>query len=155
MQELVEALIVELFGEWEVEVVPWFTAEDDPVSGLVESLRGVIRVASAWGPLIRAVVEAAPTNSRLEQAWNNVVSHYFDAATQRIELDQTEGRAREFDARNTAISLCLMNVSTFVHHFGQPEQSDPKEVWTTLACLWVTTIYGDRAWVRVEKEEFE
>ncbi len=155
VHELIETLIADLRSDWEVEVVPWFTAEDDPVSGLAEALWGVIGVAHAWGPLIRAVVEAAPSDNRLEEAWNEVVTHYFDAATSRIEMDQAAGRAKDFDARNTAISLCLMNVSTFVHHFGQAEQSDRREVWATLAHLWISTIYGHRALERVENNNYE
>ena len=155
VHELMETLIAELSEEWAVAVVPWFTAEGDPVPGLAHTLRDVIRIAHDWGPLIRAVVDSAPTDARLEEAWDEVVQHYFDAVTDRIEKDQAAGRAPAFDARITSISLCLMNVQTFVHHFGQAKQFDPGEVWSMLTRLWVCTIYGHKAWAEVENYEYE
>jgi AcrR family transcriptional regulator len=150
LQELMETLVSDLQADFEVEVAPWFTAESDPVPALVETLLGVVRVASAWGPLIRAVVEAAPTDKRLEAAWDELVSNYDDAATARIEADQATGDAPRFDARMTAISLNRTNIGTFVHHFGQAEQTDARKVWTVLSRMWVCVIYGPSAWVRVE-----
>jgi AcrR family transcriptional regulator len=154
LQELMEALILELRGDFEAEVVHWLAAEGDPVPGLARTLWGVVDVARSWGPLIRAVVEAAPTDARLEEAWNDLVSHYDDAVTTRIEMDQASGRSPEFDARYAAVSLDRMNVATFVHHFGQAEQSDPRDVWNTLARLWICTIYGDRDWERVKSKGY-
>ncbi len=155
VHELMETLIADLSEEWAVAVAPWFSEGIKPVPGLMQSLRGAVSVAHAWGPLIRAVVDAAPTDTRLEEAWSQVVEHYFEAVAGRIEEDQAAGLIREFDARNSAISLTLMNVATFVHHFGRAEQSDPGVIWSVLARLWVCTIYGHKAWAKVENYEYE
>ncbi len=155
VHELMDTLLVDLQEQWTVESKIWLLAEGDPVPAFARALDGVVRIARDWGPLLRAVVESVSTDEKLEAAWGELVGFFDDAVTQRIELDQAQGLIPDFDARFSAIALRGMNVAAYVHHFGTPGQSDAKEVWRSLARIWICTLYGHRAWARVENYEFE
>lgn len=145
LHDLMENLLQELEQDFQAAAGPWFATEDDPVSHLVESLAGVVKVSYQRGPLIRAVVEAAPMDERLERAWNALVHVFDDAATARIEKDQAAGLGPDFDARGVAIALNRMNVGTLIHHFGRRPRSKPESVARSITRVWISTIYGQDA----------
>lgn len=51
------------------------------------------------GPILRAVVEAAPMDERLKKAWTKVMGDFDDAITDRIEQQQATGLIKPFDVR--------------------------------------------------------
>ena len=150
LHDLMENLLRELQEEFQGVAGSWLAAEGDPVPKLAEALAGVVRVSYRRGPLIRAVVEAAPLDDRLDRAWNDFVKVFDDAATARIEMDQAAGRVPDFDARLIAVALNRMDIGTLVHHFGRRPRSRPGPVCESLARVWISTIYGEGALARVE-----
>ena len=145
LHDLMENLLQELEQDFQAAAGPWFVTEDDPVSHLVESLAGVVKVSYQQGPLMRAVVEAAPMDERLERAWSALVKTFDDAVTARIEKDQAAGRVPPFDARAVAIALNRMDVGTLIHHFGRRPRSKPDPVAKSITRIWISTIYGQDA----------
>ena len=141
METLLETLKIEILDVAQ----PWLTAEGDPVSQLAEALSGLTKVSYRLGPIIRAVVEAAPMDERLERAWNNFVQAFDDAVTARIEQDQAAGLAERFDARPVAVALNRMDVGVLIHHFGKRPRSKPDRVYPSIARVWISTIYGQDA----------
>ena len=69
LHNLMETLLHDLQGEILAIADPWFHGEGDAVALLEESLSGLVKVCYQRGPIIRAVVEAAPMDERLENAW--------------------------------------------------------------------------------------
>ena len=141
METLLDTLKIEILDVAE----PWLNAEDDPVSQLAESLSGLTEVSYRLGPIIRAVVEAAPMDERLERAWNNFVQAFDDAVTARIEQDQAAGMVEQFEARPVAVALNRMDVGVLIHHFGKRPRSKPDRVFPSIARVWISTIYGQDA----------
>ena len=147
METLLDTLKIEILDVAE----PWLTAEDDPVSQLAESLSGLTKVSYRLGPIIRAVVEAAPMDERLERAWNDFVRVFDDAVTARIAQDQAAGVAERFDARPVAVALNRMDVGVLIHHFGRRPRSKPARVFPSIARIWISTIYGQDALTLLEE----
>ena len=132
----------------EVEVVmhqtanPWIAGEGEPVAALRESLAGVVWTAMEHGPVLRAVSEAAPFDSRLERAWLAFMRGWDDVATARIEAQQAAGLVAPFDARRVASALNAMNEKVVIAQFGRQPQGDPEAVLDTLHRIWIHALYG-------------
>lgn len=149
LHDLMETLLAVLKQEILSVAEPWLTAEDDPVPQLAEALSGLTKVSYRLGPIIRAVVEAAPMEERLERAWNGFVQVFDDAVAARIQQDQAAGVAEPFDARAVAIALNRMDVGVLIHHFGRRPRSKPDRVFPSIARVWISTIYGQDALARL------
>lgn len=138
MEELLDNL------EWEILTAaePWFTAKTNATSKLCESLYGVVRVCYHRGPILRAIVEAAPMDERLEKVWRDFVKVFDDAVTARIAQDQKDGLAAHFEPRPVAIALNRMDIGLLIYHFGSNPRSDIQTVYDSIARIWLNTIYG-------------
>ena len=142
LHDLMENLLQVLEEEIISVAQPWFGAETDPVLKLYEALSGFVKVCYERGPLMRAVVEAAPMDERLEKAWNDVVNVFDNAVTLRIEQDQEAGLSPGFDARLVAIALNRMDIGTVIYHFGSRPRSKMEPVYQSIVRIWISTIYG-------------
>ena len=152
LHDLMENLLKDLEQEILVAATPWLTAEEDSAGKLAESLSSLVKVCYQRGPIIRAVVEAAPMDERLERAWNDFVKTFDDAVAQRIEQDQMVGAAPDFEARAVAVALNRMDVGTLIHHFGRRPRSQPDAVYRSIMQVWISTIYGHDALARLQTE---
>jgi len=123
----------------------WFIEDGDPVPLLQESLGNMVRVCYQYGPILRAVIDAAPMNERLEKAWTRFTKDFDDAVTNRIQHQQTTGLIKPFDARSIAMALNRMNAELVRHHFGRRPRSNQKSVRDAILRVWVATLYGDKA----------
>ncbi len=151
LHELMEALLRGLNQEIFEVARPWFEGEGDPVPLLKESLAGLVKVCHEQGPIIRAVVEAAPMDGRLEQAWSNFIKSFDDAVAERITEHQAAGHIAVFDARLVAIALNRMDVGVMIQHFGRLPRSNPNQVCDSITQIWVSTLYGIKALSRIDK----
>ena len=101
---------------------------------------------------MRAVVDAAPMDERLEKAWNEVVKIFDDAVSARIEQEQAAGLTPRFDARLVAIALNRMDIGAAIHHFGRRPRSRPQTVYQSIARIWISTIYGPEVLTKFEDQ---
>jgi AcrR family transcriptional regulator len=121
---------------------PWVNGEGEPIAALRESLRGVVETCVKHGPVIRAIVEAAPLDERLEQAWTSFMERWDDVAEARIVAQQRDGLIPPLDARRIARALNSLDVNLVVAAFGRHPQEDPEEVLETMHRVWSSTLYG-------------
>ncbi len=152
LHDLMENLLNDLEQEILVAATPWLTAETDSAAKLGEALSNLVKVCYQRGPIIRAVVEAAPMDERLERAWNDFVKVFDDAVAKRIEQDQAVGLVPDFEARAVAVALNRMDVGTLIHHFGRRPRSKPDAVYRSIMQVWISTIYGHEALARLQTE---
>jgi AcrR family transcriptional regulator len=152
LHDLMENLLKILEQEILSVAQSWFAAETNPVAKLAESLSGFVKVGYEQGPLVRAVVDAAPMDERLEKAWNGVIKIFDDAVTERIKQDQAAGLAPAFEARPVAIALNRMDVGALIHHFGRRPRSNPQPVYQSIARIWISTIYGQEGLATFEDQ---
>ena len=66
----------------------WLTGEGDPIPLLKKSMGNMVKVSYQYGPILRAVLDAAPMNERLENAWTRFAKGFDDAVTHQIEHQQ-------------------------------------------------------------------
>ena len=123
----------------------WLTGEGDPISLLKDALGNMVEVSYQYGPILRAVLDAAPMNERLEKAWTDFAKDFDDAVTHQIEYQQKAGLIKPFDARPVATALNRMNSEMVSHHFGHRPPTDQKIVRDAIIRVWVATLYGDSA----------
>ena len=105
----------------------------------------MVNVCYQYGPIVRAVSDAAPTNEGLEKEWTRFVKDFDDMVTQRIEHQQVSGLIKPFDARPVATALNNMNAELVRQHFGRRPRSNQKSVRDAIIRIWVATLYGDNA----------
>ena len=103
-----------------------------------------MRVCYQQGPILRAVLDAAPMDARLEKAWTGFLEDFDDAVTHRIEQHQSAGLIKPFEARPVAIALNRMDVFLLIHRFGRLPRGKQNSVLTAILRVWVSTLYGER-----------
>ena len=151
LHDLIKNLLHDLEQDFKALTEQWLFAESDPVAHLAAALKEFVKVSYQQGPIVRAVVEAAPMDDRLEKVWNDFVKNFDDAVTARIELDQAAGLVPDFKARPVAVALNRMDIGIVVHHFGRRPRSKPDPVYRSLARIWISTIYGQDALFRLKE----
>lgn len=144
LHELMEALLLELQEELQAGANDWFTAGG--VGNLADALSEVVSICYRRGPILRAVVEAAPMDERLEGAWLAFVQGFDAQVAAGIANEQRSGTALQCNAQTMATVLNQMNIATFVRHFGQKPRRRKQEVVDTLLQVWLCTVYGEETW---------
>jgi len=142
LHELMKTLLDMLREEILAAVAPWLSEVGDPVPLLHETITGLVRVCYQRGPFLRAITDAATTDTRLEKAWTQFLGTFDDAVSARIEADQEQGLIREFDARPVAFALNRLDAYTLLQAFGQRPRSRQAPVRDGLARTWISTLYG-------------
>ena len=142
LHDLMETLLSMLQDEIFAATGSWFTGVGDPIVFLKESLTGLVDVCYRFGPILRATIDAASNDERLEKAWLKFIGEFDDAVTTRIEADQQQGLIPNFDARPVAFSLNRLDAYTLSEAFGQKPRKKPEPVLAALTHIWISTLYG-------------
>jgi AcrR family transcriptional regulator len=150
LHELMETLLEMLQQEIFEAAAPWISGVGDPVALMNDALSGLVRVCHQRGPFLRAIFDAAASDERLANAWDNFLIGFDDAASARIEADQRQGLIPEFDARPVAMALDRLDSYTLIEAFGQHPRSEPEPVREALSRIWISTLYGP-GWVGKER----
>ena len=143
------AMMEHLLNEFKEKIMAatgaWLTGEGDPIPLLKESLGNMVNVSYQYGPILRAVLDAAPMNEQLENAWTLFAKGFDDAVTIQIELQQKAGLIKPFAAGPVAMALNRMDSEMVGHHFGRRPRGSQKEVRDAIIRVWIATLYGDSA----------
>jgi AcrR family transcriptional regulator len=142
LQDLIVFLLADIEDIMHQTASPWISGEGEPIAALRESNRGVVETCVKHGPIIRAIVEAAPLDERLEQEWSSFMERWDDAVEGRIIAQQRDGLIPPLDARRIANALNSLDATLVVAAFGRHPQSDPNEVLETMHRVWSSTLYG-------------
>ena len=142
LHDVMETLLDMLQGEIFDVAEPWLMGVGDPVALVQETIAGLVRVCYDRGPFLRAVIDAATTDKRVEKTWKQFLAGFDDAARARIEADQEQGLIPNFDARPVAFALNRLDAYTLIQAFGQRPRSKPEPVREALVRIWIATLYG-------------
>jgi AcrR family transcriptional regulator len=121
---------------------PWLKGVGDPVDLLRETLAGVVGICYERGPFLRAITDAAATDTRLEKAWMDFASSFDDAGVVLIEAEQEQGLIPAFDAYPVIFALNRLNAYTLIQAFGQHPRKPKEPVLEALERIWISTLYG-------------
>jgi TetR/AcrR family transcriptional regulator, ethionamide resistance regulator len=152
LHSMMEALLHILEDEISAVVQPWYVGIGDPVALLNETMTGLIRICYQRGPFLRAISDAATTDTRFAKDWGQFLCGFDDMGITRIAADQEQGLIPAFDPGPVCISLNRLNVSTMIEAFGQRPRSKPEPVRQALSRVWVSTLYGAE-WVEQESSD--
>ena len=123
VHDLIVSLLRDIEAIMHQTANPWISGEGKPIAALRESNRGVVETCVKHGPIIRAIVEAAPLDERLEQAWNSFMERWDDAVEAQIVAQQRDGLIPPFDARRIANALNSLDVNLVIAAFGDTRKT--------------------------------
>ncbi len=115
---------------------------------LIEALRAGSRTFVDYGPVLRAISDAAGYDARVEEVyWGGLIERLVTAVAGRITRDVEAGvTPGDTDPYQTARALVLMTERYLLDAFGSPERQpsrgEMETVFGTLEAVWVRTLYG-------------
>jgi AcrR family transcriptional regulator len=121
---------------------------EDAREVLVEALRAGSETFVEYGPVLRAIADAAGYDSRVEQVYRyGLIERLVGAVAGRISRDVEAGLSpSDLEPEETARALVLMTERYLLDAFGHPERRPSEEesmaVFATLEGIWVRTLYG-------------
>lgn len=120
----------------------WLADPDASIEAAREAIDGLLEIAVAEGPLIRALYEASYQEPGVEAA-RETLERRFAAATEAwIQAQMDAGRAPAGDARLLAESLTMLTRDAIVRWFGGGAPGDPEAVATLLLRHWAGAVFG-------------
>ncbi len=139
---LIEALLKDIEQETDVAIVPWLRRGDDPLNALFDTTKGMINVFMIHGPIIRAVSEAAPLDTKLDVLWNRFLARFDKAVAAAIIRDQKAGLIGPLNPDETAYAMNRMDIAFMIEKFGRRPQADPEVVSNTLFSVLSQILYA-------------
>lgn len=138
-------LVLRLFGDIGDELFEmadrWLHGSD-PERDVRAAIEGVAAVYRSHGPFLQALVDAAPTDERVETAYRDLVQAFVDATAERIRADQAAGVINaESDVGETARALVWLVERYLSEAFGRSPQDDQARVVEVLSHIWLATLY--------------
>ena len=115
---------------------------------LVDALRAGSLTFVEYGPVLRAIADAAGYDARVEQVYRyGLIERLVGAVARRISRDVEAGLSpSDLDPEETARALVLMTERYLLDAFGRPESRPSGEeraaVFAALEGIWVRTLYG-------------
>ena len=116
--------------------------------GLVDALRAGSQTFVEYGPVLRAIADAAGYDARVEQVYRyGLIERLVAAVASRISRDVEAGLSpADLEPEETARALVLMTERYLLDAFGRPERRPSRResaaVFRTLERIWVRTLYG-------------
>jgi len=115
---------------------------------LVDALRAGSQTFVEYGPVLRAIADAAGYDARVEQVYRyGLIERLVAAVAERISRDVEAGVSPDgLDPEQTARALVLMTERYLLDAFGRPDRRPSRResavVFGTLEEIWVRTLYG-------------
>lgn len=149
--ELVTKLLEGLGGLLHAVDLPWTSGDpgrgrEEAVASLREALRRRVEAFAEYGPVLRAIADAASYDSRIEEVYRSgLLGSQMRAVEARIGRDAASGlSSQSLDRWEVSRALVLMTERYLLDaHGGPPTATPPVSVLaSTLAEIWIHTIYG-------------
>jgi TetR/AcrR family transcriptional regulator, ethionamide resistance regulator len=122
--------------------------EEEAREVLVDALRAGSQTFVEYGPVLRAIADAAGYDAKVEQVYRyGLIERLVAAVASRISRDVEAGVSpADLEPEETALALVLMTERYLLDAYGYPERRPSREesaaVFATLEGIWVRTLYG-------------
>jgi TetR/AcrR family transcriptional regulator, ethionamide resistance regulator len=122
--------------------------EEEAREVLVDALRAGSQTFVEYGPVLRAIADAAGYDAKVEQVYRyGLIERLVAAVASRISRDVEAGVSpADLEPEETARALVLMTERYLLDAYGHPERRPSREesaaVFATLEGIWVRTLYG-------------
>lgn len=118
---------------------------EPPLDALEAAMQGAVTRWAAHGPVLRAIVESAPSAPAIDAQWKRLIARFTAAAAEQIERERAAGVAPAgMDAHALGALLTWMTERALylMVSEGEPEFSDAQALVATMAGVWWRAIYG-------------
>lgn len=114
---------------------------------LREALGGGAETFQRYGPVLRAISDAASYDERVEEVYRGgLIERLIVAVEARIFRDVAAGiTPAGLDPRETARALVFMTERYLIDAYGSPCANNTDAVVQTLQKVWISTLYGPKA----------
>jgi AcrR family transcriptional regulator len=102
-----------------------------------EGLAAIVDFFVAEGPLIRAIVDAAVVDDRIETAYRGMRETFISFTAQSLEGLVAAGRLEAVDSLALARALTLMNEAYLLEEFGREPFGDREVALATVERVWL------------------
>ena len=111
---------------------------------LREALRGGAETFERYGPVLRAISDAASYDGRVEEVYRGgLIERLILAVERRISRDVAAGiTPAELDPGETARALVFMTERYLIDAYGTSRAGNTDAVVRTLETVWIRTLYG-------------
>ena len=138
-------LVLRLLQELMIKLYPvakrWrATAGERYPDAAREGLAAIVDFFVADGPLLRAIVDAAVIDDRIEVAYRGVTETFTELTAQALERLVADGRLEALDCRAVASALNHMNHAYLLAEFGREPFGDRDVVLATVERIWLGAV---------------
>jgi AcrR family transcriptional regulator len=122
---------------------------EESIEVLIVALRRGAETFVRYGPVLRAISDAASQDPRVEEVYRyGLIESLIVSVAGRIERDIEKGLSpKALDPEETARAIVLMTERYLLDAFGRPEGRPSREnsaaVIQALTAVWVRTLYGE------------
>jgi AcrR family transcriptional regulator len=102
-----------------------------------EGLAAIVDFFIAEGPLVRAIVDAAVVDDRIETAYRGVRETFISFTAQSLDGLVAAGRLQSVDSLALARALTLMNEAYLLEEFGREPFGDREIALATVERVWL------------------
>ncbi len=123
------------------------TGREESVAILRDALRGGAETFGRYGPVLRAISDAASYDERVEETYRfGLIERLILAVAARISRDVEAGISpSDLAPEETARALVFMTERYLIDAYGTPPPRPSDEVVRTLVAVWTSTLYGQEA----------
>jgi AcrR family transcriptional regulator len=150
--ELVTRLLEGLGGLLYAVDLPWTSGDpgrgrEEAMASLRDALRRRVEAFAEYGPVLRAIADAASYDSRIEELYRSgLLETQIRAVEARLARDAAAGLSTQnLDRREISRALVLMSERYLLDAHGGPPTDTPSVSFlaSTLAEIWIRTMYGN------------
>lgn len=105
-----------------------------------EALEPAVQAYSRFGPLLRALAEAAAGDQRIAAGQDAIRRRFDELVANTLTESGSEDSEPAEEARETARALNLMNESYLLDAFGREPRVSPETALRTLSEMWIAVI---------------
>lgn len=117
---------------------------DESAAILADALRGGSETFRRYGPVLRAISDAAGYDGRVEELYRSgLIERQISAVASRVSRDVEAGNSPgSLVPEETARALVLMTERYLIDAYGRRNRAGDDDVVQTLVTVWIRTLYG-------------
>jgi TetR/AcrR family transcriptional regulator, ethionamide resistance regulator len=119
----------------------WWHGGGDGAEELRRIVGPVVRLWMRHAAVLCAVVQAATYDEKVRDFWRALAARFVEATRERIEWEQSAGRAEPVPPAETAFALVLMTERACYQHVDQ-RRGEPEALIEGLTGIWLRAVYG-------------
>jgi TetR/AcrR family transcriptional regulator, ethionamide resistance regulator len=119
----------------------WWHGGGDGAQELRRIVGPVVRLWMRHAGVLCAVVQAATYDETVRDFWRALAARFVEATRERIEREQSAGRAEPVPPAETAFALVWMTERACYQHVEQ-RRGEPEALIEGLTGIWLRSVYG-------------